>query len=87
MGAEADLFNELLFGAGAWIGLSILVALSIVIAEFTKYGGLIFIIIDLFLGIEYLTNVSVNSNFMWSGIIMFLVAILVAYITIDGLRE
>jgi len=77
MSAISDVFNELLFGAGSWIGLTILLLLCIGGSLSLKYSGSIFGLILLFLGIQYLNNVPVDSNFIWSVILCWISAIFV----------
>jgi len=71
-GEFQELFNELLYGSGAWIGFLIILSIILLVSVSVKHSGIIFIPICIFIGIFYLDNVAVNSNFMWSAIIMFL---------------
>jgi len=88
MSAISDVFNELLFGSGAWIGLIIVLVLCFGASYGLKHGsGIVFAIILVFLGIEYLNHVSVDSNFMWSVVICFISACFVTYQAITELRK
>lgn len=68
-----QLFEELLFGEGFWLGLILIVAIGLYIGSRVKFSGLLFIIIYVFLAIEYINKLSANSAQMW-GIIVCLVA-------------
>jgi len=86
MSEITELFNELLFGSGAWLGLILIVGIIISVALLSKnrVANLIFAIISLFMGIEYFSHVTTSSNFMWSGIIMFILTIFLVYGAIKG---
>ena len=75
MTAISDVFNELLYGSGAWIGLVILLVLCIGGSFAFKYGGTIFGIVLIFLGLLYLENVAVNDNFLWSVVLCWISAL------------
>ena len=83
------LFEELLFGEGFWLGLLIMVGLGLYVAARVKYSGLVFVIIYIFLGLEYYNKLSGSSNSMW-GFIICIVAMLFAvfqlYRDIDSAR-
>lgn len=86
-GEWAELFNELLFGAGAWLGLGIIISLAFLVSWKVKYMGLIWAIILIFLGIEYINHVSTSSNFMWSIVICFISAIILILKTILDVKH
>lgn len=75
MSGIEEVFTELLFGSGAWIGLTILLILCISGTLLHKYAGVFFGLILIFLGIEYLNNVNVTSNFYWSVLICWFSAL------------
>lgn len=81
-----DVFNALLFGSGSWLGLIIIVSIIVTVALLSKnrVANIIFAIISIFMGIEYFTHVSASSNFMWSGIVMFVLAVFLGYGAIKG---
>lgn len=87
MSGIEDVFKELLFGSGAWLGLIIILVLIIGASERSKYAGACFIPVSLFIGIMYFDNVAVNENFMWAGVIMFIATILITYMTIGKFRK
>jgi hypothetical protein len=74
-GEFLEFFNELLFGSGAWIGAIIIVSIVALTTLRAKLSGVIFMPICIFLGIEYFNKISSNSNLMWIGILMFIMAI------------
>lgn len=86
MSAIDDVFNALLFGSGSWLGLIIIIAVIISVALGTrkKVGSMIFIPVTVFMAIEYLNNVSVNSKFMWSAVIMFILTMFLLWGSIKG---
>lgn len=68
----AEFFNELLFGSGAWLGFLLIITIVLLLSLKVKYSSIILIPTTIMIGILYLENVAVNSNFMWATIIMFL---------------
>jgi len=78
MNEAQEFFQELMFGSGAWLGLILILGLMILITYKVKEAGFAFLLISIFLGIEYFNNVSASSNFFWSGIIMFLFGAMLA---------
>lgn len=87
MSAIEEVFNELLFGSGAWLGLIIILVLLFGGTKANKYLGVAFIPVSLFLGIMYFDNVSTSENFMWAGVIMFISTILLVYNTSVEFRK
>lgn len=83
----SDLFNEFLYGTGAWIGCICLLAIIILVTTRVKYSGMLFTVVSIFLGIMYLDNLAVNSNFMWIAIIMFLTSLYCVYFSIHNVYE
>ncbi len=74
MSEITDLFNELLFGAGAWLGLPIIIALAFIVSSQYKHASLPFIVFFLFLGIENLTRITNESMNAWFALICWVVA-------------
>jgi len=70
-----DLFHVFLFGTGGWLGLLVILAIIVLVTYKVRYSGFLFVIVSVFIGITYLSNVSVNSNLLWGAIIMFLTAL------------
>ncbi len=70
-----EIFDELMFGSGAWIGLILILGFMFVVAYRAKYTSVIFILILLFLNLEYWGQIGyqidVTSNFMWSIVISY----------------
>jgi len=58
---EYELFNELLFGNGAWLGLLIILCICFFVTHFVKYSSLGFSVALVFIGISYLTNATDNT--------------------------
>jgi len=80
MSAEiTKVFNELLFGSGAWIGLIIILAIMLPLSVKIKYSSVIWIIVMIFLEIEYYNNIARSSNFMWAIIISLMAIGFFAY--------
>jgi len=80
MSAEiTEVFEELLFGSGAWIGLIIILAIMLPLSVKLKYSSAIWIIVMIFLEIEYYNNISRSSNFMWAIIISLMAIAFFAY--------
>lgn len=74
-----DLFNALLFGQGAWLGLIIILVILVIAIGVWKYSACLFIPIAIFLGITYL-----SENLGWQAIIMFFASTFFsAYLIID----
>lgn len=71
----SELFTELLFGSGSWIGLLLILSIIFVVSFIDKRSSIIFIPLSIFMGFMYLENVSANSYFMWSAILMFITTI------------
>jgi len=67
-----EFFQELLYGEGAFLGLILILSIVILVTYKYKNAGILFIPICIFMGIQYLGNISASSNFMWCAIIMFL---------------
>lgn len=70
-------FNELLFGSGAWLGLTMILTLIFIVTVINKYAGLIFMPLTIFLAIDYLTMIPTNSNFMWGAILMLVTSVVI----------
>lgn len=68
----AEVFNELLFGSGFWLGLIFILAVAIGISYKYKYSGILFEVVLFFMGIEYYDNIAVDDNKMWGVILCFL---------------
>lgn len=81
MSSIALAFQELFYGAGAWLGLLLLLAIIIVLSVRVRYAGLLTLPICIFLGIDYLTN-----DLLWNALIMFFASIFIV-INIAKSRE
>lgn len=76
----ADVFTELFYGAGAWLGLILVLGIIITLSLKTKYAGLLMLPVSVFLGIDYLGYPAL----MWNAVIMFFAAI---FITINLVKN
>ena len=63
MGLIDDLFAALLFGSGAWFGLLLIIAVCLLVSYQVKYSGVFFTLFLIFLGYQYLTNIT-NEAYM-----------------------
>lgn len=79
MSEAEQLFTELLFGSGAWIGFLLVISIVFLMTWKIKESGIIFIPFTIFMGISYLQNVSASSNFMWGSILMFITSVFLVY--------
>lgn len=64
--AEA-VFQELMFGTGAWFGLLLVLSLVVVMVYSFKRVGVLFFPMTLLLGVMYL-----NNSLPWHSLIMFI---------------
>ena len=67
-----DVFNSLLYGAGAWIGFLILLTLVVGLTFAWKYMGILTLFASILIGINYLDN-----QLGWQGLGMFLTGIFI----------
>lgn len=78
-----DFFTALFIGTGNWLGLLILVSLTIGIMLTWKYAGLISIVISVLSAFYYWDN-----SLGWHGLVMILVAIFsLGYIVQKGKKD
>jgi hypothetical protein len=69
--SEAEMwFRELFYGSAKWLSLAVLLAIIILVSTLTGYGGVIFLPITIFLGIDYFSNIPASSDFMWGALMM-----------------
>ena len=64
-GEIAELINELLFGSGALIGLMVIICLALLVSIRVKYSSMIFIVILLFLAMDYLQKITATTMHAW----------------------
>jgi len=60
-----ELFQELAYGSGAWIGLIIVVGLALLITVAVKYGSFPFVFVLIFYGLYVLDNATDPSNVLF----------------------
>ncbi len=80
----AAAFNELFYGSGAWLGILILELIIISGSLKSKWASVLFLPITVFMGIDYLDNVTVNTNQVWLAVIMFFTAIFLVFNLVHG---
>lgn len=71
-----EFFTELLFGSGAFLGLLLIIGFMLMLVVLVKYSTIVLVPFAVLMIVLYLQNVSVNSNFMWSSVLMFFCIIL-----------
>ncbi len=71
----AAAFSELFYGSGCWLGILLLETIIWSLALKKDWAGVVGIIVSVFMGINYLTNTTVNTNQVWLALIMFFTAI------------
>lgn len=72
MSEASEFFTELLYGVGSPIGILLLVSLMLLVSLADKRAGILFIPFSLIMGVSYLSNIAVDSNFMWFSLLMFI---------------
>lgn len=85
-GDFAELFQELAYGSGAWIGLLIVVGLALLITVSVKYGSLPMVFILIFYGIYVLQNATDPSNVLFVVPICWISAPLLLFIEVKRKR-
>ena len=66
MSEISEVFTELFYGSGSWLGILILLSIIIALSLKIKWGAVLMLPIVIFLGIEYITE-----DLLWNGLIMF----------------
>ena len=88
---ELEIFNELLFGSGAWLGLMLILGFMFLIAYKAKYTSVLFLLILLFLNFEYWDQIGyaidVTSNFMWSIVISYIAMLFMGLILYHDIKD
>ena len=77
-----EVFTELFFGAGSWLGLLLLLSLILGLLFKNRYIGALMLPVSIFLGINYL-----NYNLGWHAIIMFFTSIFILVFMIKNWRR
>jgi hypothetical protein len=73
--AEQSLLYELFYGSGFWFTLIIMLAVILIVSTWNPYGGILFLPITIFLGIDYMKNIPGSSNFIWGAIVMMFASV------------
>lgn len=88
-GEFIEFFTELMFGTGAWLGIIIILAITLLVAYQAKYSSAVWFMVLLMLNFEYWQQIGgeidVSSNFMWSIIISYMGMALMAIILLRDL--
>lgn len=79
MSSISEVFEELFFGTGSWLGLLLLITIIIALSLKVRWGGVLTLPILIFLGIDYITN-----ELLWNALIVFFASI---FILINIARE
>lgn len=69
MSTIAEVFEELFYGSGMWLGILLILAMVIGISLKTRYSGVLMLPVCIFMGINYISNGTGNQ--LWGAIIMF----------------
>lgn len=83
MSAIAQVFTELFFGAGKWLGLILIISIILAMCWRKKEASFIFIPINILWGLEYLETVNPSEPFFYGAIVFMALPI---FISIDYLR-
>lgn len=81
-GEFIEFFDELLYGTGSWIGITLMLAIFLAMLVKWKYSGVLFLPITILMGIDYL-----NQDLDWQAIIMFLSSIFILLYLIKDLKR
>ena len=80
---SADVFNELFFGAGQWLGLTLIISIVLVMCWRKKEASFIFIPITILWGLEYMDEISASEPFFYAVIVFMFLPV---FIALDYLR-
>lgn len=75
MSEASEMFTELLFGSGAWIGLILIMSVSLLVVYKIKYSSILFLIIFIFLGWEYFAQITSTTMHFWYFLISMIMCI------------
>lgn len=79
-----ELFNQLLYGTGSWIGVILTIGFMAIVTKITRWSSIVFIPILLFMGVDYFNKLASNSMFMWNGVLCFVGCLVLALITVTS---
>lgn len=79
-------FREFFYGSAKWFSFVIVFAIIITVTSFFPYAGVLFMPLTIFLGFDYLRNVSVSSDFMWGALMMIFAAIYILVMLIMKMK-
>jgi hypothetical protein len=75
-------FHEFFYGSAKWLTLIVTLAIVIAVSTVFPYGGILFLPITIFLGIDYFNNIPSSSDFMWGALMMLFASIYVLMMAI-----
>ena len=79
MSGIADVFTELFFGEGKWLGLILVVSFILVMCWRKREAAFIFLPITILMGLEYLETVSFSDPFFYGALtLMFMPLFIIA---------
>jgi hypothetical protein len=84
-----EAFESLFFGTGMWLGLILFIILAVSVSIKVKYVGFLITCIIIFMGAEYgkRFNISGEVQHAYGLVILFLTAIVILIVTIEGTKE
>ena len=86
-GEIAEVFNELLFGSGALIGLILIISIALLVSLKAKYSSAIFIVILLFFAMDYLDKITASTMHAWYFLISLISILFLGTILYRDLRK
>jgi len=87
MSEIAELFTELLFGSGAWFGLILIFAIAVLVCYKVKEATIVFMIVLIFLSLEYLQHMADSSMHVWYFLISLVEVCVLGAIFFKGLKK
>ncbi|MDD5541150.1 MAG: hypothetical protein PHG61_10715 [Candidatus Marinimicrobia bacterium] len=85
--ALEEIFQELFYGSGFWLGFILITAFALGISYRYKYSGVIFEVVLFFMALEYFDNIDVSSNYMWGAILCFIEMVFIGIIVYSNVRN
>jgi uncharacterized membrane protein len=85
MSEVSEIFTELLFGSGAWIGLVLLISIALLVGYKVKYASALFLVIFIFLGWEYFSHITASSMHFWYFLISMMACIFLGAKFVDDI--
>jgi len=67
-------FQELFYGSGMWLGILIILSFVVGLSLKNKYASILCLPVTIFLGIDYIVNMTTQTH-LWGSLIMFFTSI------------